>query len=307
MHVSPFPPGIVTRGASVDDLDLVVALYRAAEAHDRGEADVTREDMEAAWAGPGFDLALDVLLVERDGRLVAAGEVPSWRAEAAVHPDARGQGIGTALLGWVESRALARAPDEGEVRVGQTIIDTHEIAADLFTRHGYSPRHTSWALRLPAGADIEARPLPDGVIIRPFDPLTEERAVYQVIEDAFNEWPTRQPSTFSEWRARATGRTDFDPSLLLVAVADGEVVGVSFGLPYPEEGWVEQLAVRADHRGRGLAKALLRATFEEFRRRGHPKVGLSTDSRTGALDLYLRVGMVVRSSYTHYSKVVREA
>jgi GNAT superfamily N-acetyltransferase len=101
-----------------------------------------------------------------------------------------------------------------------------------------------------------------------------------------------------------TRRTDFDPTLLFVAVADREIVGVSFGIPYDEEGWVQQLAVRRDHRNRGLAKALLRTTFDEFRRRGSPAVGVSTDSRTGALDLYVDVGMVVRDSYTHYSKVL---
>ncbi len=125
-----------------------------------------------------------------------------------------------------------------------------------------------------------------------------------MVEDAFNEWPTREPSTFEEWQSGVTGRTDFDPTLLFVAVTDHEVVGVSFGIPYEDEGWVQQLAVRRDHRNRGLAKALLRRTFDELRRRGSPAVGLSTDSRTGALDLYVDAGMVVRASYTHYSKVL---
>jgi hypothetical protein len=44
--------------------------------------------------------------------------------------------------------------------------------------------------------------------------------------------------------------------------------------------------------------------FEEFRARGFPAVGLSTDSRTGALDLYLELGMVVRDTFTHYSKLL---
>jgi GNAT superfamily N-acetyltransferase len=159
-------------------------------------------------------------------------------------------------------------------------------------------------LRLPDDVTIDHPPLPRGVVIRPFDPGSEEEQVYRVVEDAFNEWPTRKPSTFAEWQSGVTRRTDFDPTLLFVAVADREIVGVSFGIPYDEEGWVQQLAVRRDHRNRGLAKALLRTTFDEFRRRGSPAVGVSTDSRTGALDLYLDVGMVVRDSYTHYSKVL---
>jgi GNAT superfamily N-acetyltransferase len=302
-----FPPGLTTRGATLADAAAVTDLVRAAEVVDHGEAELTFDDLESGWRRPGFDLSLDVVLVYDRAHLMAYAEVPSWRTDATVLPQARGRGIGTALLAWLEHRALERTPPGEEARVGQTVIDTNTAAAELFLRHGYAPRHTSWALRLPRHVTIEHPPLPTGIMLRPYRPAVEEEAVYRVIEDAFNEWPNRTASSFEEWAAFTTERNDFDPSLLLVATAADEVVGAAFGLPYPEEGWVQQLAVRADHRGRGIAKALLREAFEEFRRRGFPEVGLSTDSRTGALDLYLSVGMVVRSSYTHYSKLLRAA
>ena len=281
----------------------IVALFNASERADGDDAALTREDVEGDWRLEGFDPAADALMVTEEARLVAYAEVPGWRAQATVRPDARNRGIGTALLRWVEWRARHRPPDGDEMRVGQTVIDSDRGAIDLFRRHGYVARHTSWALQLPAGVTIEHRSLADGIEIRPFRP-DEEYAVYRVIEDAFNEWPNRIPSTFEDWRATATRRADFDPSLLLVAASGGEVVGVAFGIPYEDEGWVQQLAVRRNHRGRGLARALLRASFDEFRRRGAPAVGLSTDSRTGALDLYRSVGMVVKASYTHWSKLL---
>jgi GNAT superfamily N-acetyltransferase len=299
-----FPPGLTVRGATFGDITIVAALLRASEEFDTGVASVTVGDVESEWMLPGFDPAIDVLLVFDRDRVVASAEVPGWRAEATVHPDARERGIGTTILQWIERRAVERAEAGTEVRVGQTVVDTSVDAISLFVRHGYTPRHTSWVLRLPDDVTIDHPPLPRGVVIRPFDPGSEEEQVYRVVEDAFNEWPTRKPSTFAEWQSGVTRRTDFDPTLLFVAVADREIVGVSFGIPYDEEGWVQQLAVRRDHRNRGLAKALLRTTFDEFRRRGSPAVGVSTDSRTGALDLYLDVGMVVRDSYTHYSKVL---
>lgn len=303
-HEVIFPPGLTVRGATLGDITSVAALLRASEEFDTGVASVTVEDVESEWMLPGFDPAIDVLLVFDRDRVVASAEVPGWRAEATVHPDARERGIGTTILQWIERRAVERAEAGTEVRVGQTVVDTSVDAISLFVRHGYTPRHTSWVLRLPDDVTIEHPPLPRGVVLRPFDPGNEEEQVYRVVEDAFNEWPTRKPSTFAEWQSGVTGRTDFDPTLLFVAVADREIVGVSFGIPYDDEGWVQQLAVRRDHRNRGLAKALLRTTFDEFRRRGSPAVGVSTDSRTGALDLYLDVGMVVRDSYTHYSKVL---
>jgi len=299
-----FPPGLTARGASYSDIPVVAGLLRISEEFDAGEPAVTVEDVESEWMLPGFDPAADVLLVFEEGRVIASAEVPGWRAEATVHPDARGRGIGRAILRWIEHRAVERVSRGSEIRVGQTVVDTNADAISLFVRHGYTPRHTSWVLRLPEGVAIDHPPLPNGVVIRPFDPDHEEEQIYRVVEDAFNEWPTREPSTFEEWRSGVTGRPDFDPTLLFVAVGDEQVVGVSFGISYEDEGWVQQLAVRRDHRNQGLAKALLRTTFDELRRRGSPAVGLSTDSRTGALDLYVDAGMVVRASYTHYSKVL---
>lgn len=283
---------------------MATAFTRVAERFDAGEASVTADDIRSGWDLPEFDLQDDVLLMFSGEVLIAAAEVPGWRAEANVHPDWRGQGVGTSVLSWVERRALERKSGDDRVRVGQTIISTNTDAISLFLDHGYSIRHTSWVLRLPDEVIVDPQSLPDGFDVRIFDPANDEHLVYQVVEDAFNEWPTRVPSTFEEWQSGVTGRTDFDPSLLLVATHLGNVVGAAFGIPYEDEGWVQQLAVRSDHRGRGIAKALLRELFEEFRRRGFPAVGLSTDSRTGALDLYLDLGMVVRETYSHYSKLL---
>jgi mycothiol synthase len=301
------PDRLRTRPATFADLPAVTELTRQAETIDAGEPLVTFEDIESDWRRPGFDPAHDVLLVVDGERLAGYAEVPGWRASASVHPEYRGIGIGTALLGWIEQRSLTRTPTGLEARVGQTIPERHTEAALLFMRNGYHRGHTSWVLRLPAGRSVEHPPLPDGIEIRPYRPGAEDRTVFRVVEDAFNEWPNREPSTFEAWQVEVTGRSDFDPSLLLVAAHDDDVVGTAYGIAYPDEGWVEQLAVRKDHRSRGIAKALLREAFEEFRRRGSPSVGLSTDSRTGALDLYLRVGMEVRETWIHYTKVLRPA
>ena len=71
---------------------------------------------------------------------------------------------------------------------------------------------------------------------------------------------------------------------------------------FPEEGWIEQLATKATHRRRGIAQALLRTAFGGFYERGRRMAGVSTDSRTGALGLYEKVGMRVVRQYTRYRK-----
>jgi ribosomal protein S18 acetylase RimI-like enzyme len=66
-----------------------------------------------------------------------------------------------------------------------------------------------------------------------------------------------------------------------------------------EEGYIERLAVRKDQRGQGLAQALLVDAFEHGRQHGAHRSGLSTDSRTGALSLYEKVGMVAVDTWVN--------
>jgi ribosomal protein S18 acetylase RimI-like enzyme len=65
-----------------------------------------------------------------------------------------------------------------------------------------------------------------------------------------------------------------------------------FGEP-PTEAFVSRLAVRRDQRHQGLAQALLVDAFAQGREHGASRLALSTDSRTGALGLYQKVGMEV--------------
>ena len=52
--------------------------------------------------------------------------------------------------------------------------------------------------------------------------------MFQVIEDAFSEWPNRHPNTFEDWYPMVPGRASFKPWMMLLAadVVSGEIVGV---------------------------------------------------------------------------------
>lgn len=236
--------------------------------------------------------------------LVAWAQVSEERADADVHPRARRRGIGSALVVWTEQRALQRAPEGSAVRIGQTVTEDLDGLQELFVARGYERLWDSWVLRLPVDIELEARPLPDGVAIRPFRPV-EEHAIYTIVDDAFNEWEGRESRPFEDWQANTTARSDFDPQLLLVATVDDVLAGVVVGIHYPGEGWVDQVAVKKEFRNRGIARALLVAIFDEFRTRGESLLGLNTDSRTGALDLYFGIGMVVQHTFTRWSRTVR--
>jgi ribosomal protein S18 acetylase RimI-like enzyme len=82
----------------------------------------------------------------------------------------------------------------------------------------------------------------------------------------------------------------------VVTDAEGSVVGVALVIMAGEaadEAYIDRLAVRQDQRHRGLAQALLVDAFARGREHGATRSALSTDSRTGALSLYEKVGMEV--------------
>jgi GNAT superfamily N-acetyltransferase len=121
-----------------------------------------------------------------------------------------------------------------------------------------------------------------------------------VIEDAFLEWSERDRRSFEDFCATSLRRPGFEPWNLRIAVDPaGEAVGACFVVTNGECAYVDSLAVRKDRRGLGLARALLADAFAVAREHGATRCELSTDSRTGALGLYERVGMVVSSNWVH--------
>ena len=290
------PHGLLARPHVMADAQAVTDLVAAAEELDAGEAGIELEDIVGDWQRPSFDLATQSIGVFDGNRLAATGDVfKGRRCEAAVHPDYRGRGIGTWLAAWLEDTAR----DGGSTLVGQSVPAGSSAEAFLQGR-GYRVGWTSWVLQMPSGTTIEPQPLPEGYALRDMEP-GDERSAFQLIEDAFNEWPDRDPATFEDWASRAVLRPGFEPWQIRFAVApDGEPVAVCYLILAGQTGYVDQIAVRRDQRGRGLARALLVDAFERARQRGATVSELATDSRTGALGVYERVGMKVTQTWRHW-------
>lgn len=292
------PPGLTLRALRAGDAEAVTALVAACEERDDGAAEIALEDVVADWSRPGVDLARQSIGVFDAGRLVAYAYLFEGRADAAVDPAYRGRGIGSTLMRWTWDAARAA----GRRDVGQTVSDNRTDAAALLEANGYEPRWTSWILRIEIDTEPSPQALPPGYAVRDFVAGADDRAVHDLIETAF-DWPGREPWSFEAWQAWMTsgGRLAAWASPLIVV--DGRIVGAALAFDYGAdvEGWIQQLAVERAHRGRGLGRALLFESFRRFFAAGRRRCGLSTDSRTGALDLYQHVGMVVRRSYTRWS------
>jgi mycothiol synthase len=295
--MTELPTGFSSHALTPGDVDEVVAMVNACEIHDSGRVMLERTDLLSDMRTDGFDPDRDAVIVTGGGRIVARGLVLHRRSRwADVHPDARGRGIGTWLMRWSESRAKEICSP----RIGQTIEDGRRDVAAMFTADGYAPRRTSWVLRMDhAERPPEPEP-PSRVTLRRFRAGDEEEAL-TMFEQAFSEFADRLPSTLATWRAITIEREGFSPNDLIIAEDGGRIVGGAFLIDSGEV-WVDKLAVHREHRHRGIARALLRTAFRRSFDLGYAHTSLSTDSNTGALTLYERVGMKVVESYTHFAR-----
>jgi mycothiol synthase len=294
------PAGVSARAGAADDIDAVLALVTAAEEHYDGMAEVDRSDIETDFGRVGFDPAVDGVLVLDGDDAVGWADLYRGRAEADVRPSHHRRGIGAALLTWTERRAR----EIGSESVWQTVTDHNGDGRALFLANGYEPSGTAWILEIAFDELLPEHPTPEGISIRAYDPERDATTAHEMIDAAFTEWDGREPMPFEEWARFIIRQPAFSAELSRLAFDGDELVGATLAFDYPatDEGWVQQVATKATHRHRGIARALLHETFRAFADRGKTRCGLSTESRTGALSLYERVGMHVRRSYTKYEK-----
>lgn len=291
------PPNLATRPLVLDDAPSVTAIQAAAELAATGEVSIEEADLVADWSRLSFDLTTQTEGVFDGDHLVGYAEYSgNDRGDGCVDGHHLGRGIGTYLAHRLQE--LARAA--GATVVGMP-VPVGSAGDRLLAALGFRVRWSSWVLTLPEGRDIATRPLPEGYALREAAE-GEYRAVWTVIEDAFLEWARRDRSSYADFCASVTGRPGFEPwQVRAVTDPAGEVVAAAVvvlsragGTP---EGFVERLAVRKDQRGRGLAQALLHDAFARAREHGAVRSALSTDSRTGALSLYQKVGMEITQSW----------
>ena len=234
------------RAPRSDEAQAVTDLVVACDVHELGAPDFELDDLLTDWNMPGFDLALDAVVVEEDGRLVAyAAFIRNDYVDVYVHPDHRNRGLGTRLLEWSERRGHERTPPGEEVRLGQVVTSTHEGARLLLESRGYAPVRTYWRMTMP----LEERPpppaWPEGVVVRTFDQERDTRAVFALVQDAFGDNERHTAESFEEWQAFMIDREAFEPGLWFIAESKGEIVGCVLCPNYEDEGWIRQLAVVA--------------------------------------------------------------
>jgi mycothiol synthase len=323
--VAKIDDNLTVRAATLDDVDAVVNLINAVAIKETGMAATTREDQLIEWGLPQFNLETDTQMVlASNGEL--AGFVQIWDEEphvfhyllGRVHPEQQGQGIGSGLVKWAETRArqsLEKAPPEARVSIHTTVVHQNRAGHELFRARGYTPTRSFFRMVIDMDPDVPPpQPVwPDSIRVRPYLLGQDDRAVHSTLDETMQDhWGYVTGETFEEWFHWIEEDEKFDPSVCFLAVTGGdEIVGVLMARPEWEAdasfAWIDEVGVQRPWRRQGIGLALLHQAFGVFHRRGRYKVGLNVDgdSLTGALHLYEKAGMRIFQQRDAYEKVLR--
>lgn len=317
-------PGVsVRRFRGETDYAAMLAVRESCRERDRLDPYSAREplptldDIAQSFAGMPVN-SPDVLVAEEDGAMVGYGRLTWWTEEDGtgvylargwVRPEARGRGIGSALLVWGEARARAHAagqPDAARMILAANASTTERDATVLLLDHGYAVVRRLSELRLGEGGLPDASALPDGVTLKPVQP-EQYRAIYDGWKAAFaGHWGQIPASEedYAEFLADYVERSGRDTSLWRIAWHGDEAVGLVICSTRGPAGFVDQVGVRSEWQRRGIARALLLGALCELRRRGIREIRIYTDAEDGrgAKSLYQRAGFAEIKEYRLYRK-----
>ncbi len=188
------------------------------------------------------------------------------------------------LLRWYE-RESARRLDS--LTGGRPVVaridfsDRREGSIKIYEQYGY---------RLALAEDTMVRSLDDPILQVHVDDLAfvpwSETTVpwfYQVYVQAFRERPGFPGWNQEEWTEALTGGTGFRKDLSALAVVRSQPVGfVISSVRESITGWIDQIGVAPQARGRGVAAALIAHTLDAFRPAGLRDAGLEVNANNEA-------------------------
>jgi mycothiol synthase len=301
--------------AAVEEVDRTGEHHAAAdlaEEMDNPEVEVGK-DFVGAWDGDGHLVGyFSVLpLGAADGRYTV-------HLQGAVRPDRRGQGVGAELVAAMVARAAAvrdeRRPDL-PARLVAAGLSSDQAQADLLASAGLRAHRWTFLMRAPLDVVPPPRSLPSGYRLREYEGSMAE-ALRETHNTAFLDHPDFTPWSQARWRASVTEARSFRPRLSFVVSPDGSDAIVAYlqtaefeadaAATGRREAYIPIVGTLREHRGKGLASALLAHALGAYRSGGYDVAALAVDSEnpTGALGVYQGVGFAVESRWTNYAMTV---
>ena len=268
---------LAVRSLRPERAEAVRGLVAAAEA-----ADGAPPLSEAFLLGLASTSGAGHLLLYAGSQLVGYAQLtdpddPDSAAEIVVHPQHRREGIATALLSAMPSGVRIWAHGAS-------------AAATAFVKaRGLTPVRDLHILGLTLDDSLPPAELPEGLVVRPFRPGTDEQAWVAVNAAAFASHPEQGRLTVADLRARMA-QPWFDPAGLLMVVPSraGEgptVAGFHWTKvhdgptddPATRRGEVYAVAVHPAYQGRGLGRSMTLLGLHHLRETGIGEAFLYVD------------------------------
>jgi mycothiol synthase len=310
----PAIPGFALRHLRApEDYRAMNAVANAARAAEGTDFSTTDEQFQLFYDNlPGSDPRHDVAIAEIDGRIVGYGRA-AWHEDSSgsriyevipfVDPAIAGEAVFMVILDALETRLRTIAADHPP---GDKLLDT--FGADqaperdaLLRRRGYEPVRYFYSMVRPGVDDLPDAPLPAGLEIREVQP-EQLPAIWAADQEAFRDDWGFTPGTESDYQRLMTDPVTSDSTLWRVAWDGDQVAGQVRSYINAEQnerlrrrrGYVEFISVRRPWRRRGLARALIAASFPLLRARGMEEAALAVDTEntSGALRVYERCGFL---------------
>ncbi|MFI1655028.1 GNAT family N-acetyltransferase [Streptomyces sp. NPDC020472] len=259
------------------------------------------------------DPSQEQVLVEHDGGVVGYSTIRWWQERDGtwlyLHrgyllPEHRGQGIGSAMLDWAESRIRQLVQQHGTAQtavLGANATASEQEATALLLESGYRRVFSLVELEL---ADLrqlpDGKPLPAGIRVGAVDP-SSYRAAWKTVVDSYAGAAFTERWTFESFLATA------DSTCWRAAWDREDMAGVALCSVRRQDatvGEVEELSVRTGSRRLGLGRALLLDGLRCLRAHGAETARLCTGTANPhrSYDLYESVGFRRQNEYVRYRK-----
>lgn len=317
-------PGMTLRHWRDDtDYEKMVRVIRA-DRHSQGlEEAVTPDELQEQLASlPGMYPETGIFLLEHAGEVVAYQTLRSYPEASGAYcythhgyvlPEWKGRGLGKALIQHAENLLTTQAsqhPADAE-KFFQVFLDRAQTGLEnLLTARGYTAARYFYQMIHSNLDAIPDAPMPIGIETRPVSP-DQYHQVWQADVEAFQEhWGETEHG--EEDYQRYLKRPLFQPALWQVAWDGDEIAGLitaaideTDNAAYNRRrGEIDDIGTLKKYRGRGLAKALIAKSLQQFKALGMTEVVLDVDSEnaSGALQLYLKMGFQTGKTVMAYRK-----